>query len=349
MAEDLKSLHYCAVPETSRPEFPADLGAPRTDAILLSANKWINGTRLTYHFKTVRQFGWPAGQKQAVRDAFDAWKALGIGLDFAEVGAEKDAILVIGLVQGDGSWSYVGTDVIKNRRNGLNMNFGWDLTTRWGRATALHEIGHALGMPHEHQNPQSGIVWDEPKVIAHFSGPPNNWPDDVIRWNILRHLPAGDVAGSQWDPASIMHYPFEPGLIQAPPPYNANGIPENIGLSANDSAWMRRFYPPLAQAAELTLEEMVPLPTTGTEQVDFTFTPTETRHYRLQTVGEADTKIAVAEMGRGGAARMLGVADDSAKEGNAILSGELEAGKSYRISARTHYAPRPEGARLVLL
>ena len=27
------------------------------------------------------------------------------------------------------------------------MNFGWDLTTPYGRVTALHEIGHPLGFP----------------------------------------------------------------------------------------------------------------------------------------------------------------------------------------------------------
>ena len=26
--------------------------------------------------------------------------------------------------------------------------------------TALHGIGHTLGLPHEHQNPNAGIVWD---------------------------------------------------------------------------------------------------------------------------------------------------------------------------------------------
>ena len=50
--------------------------------------------------------------------------------------------------------------------NERTMNFGWDLTTSYGHDTALHEIGHTLGFPHEHQNPTAGIVWNEPAVLA---------------------------------------------------------------------------------------------------------------------------------------------------------------------------------------
>ena len=50
------------------------------------------------------------------------------------------------------------------------MNFGWDLTPLGRSTTALHEIGHTLGMPHEHQNPFAGIAWDEETVYATSAG-----------------------------------------------------------------------------------------------------------------------------------------------------------------------------------
>lgn len=339
---------HCTQPEVKRPALPPGLAMPRVEAIQLIANKWINGTRLTYFFKTVGGFGWPAGQKKVVRDAFAKWKALGIGLEFAEVAQEADAILLIGLVQGDGSWSYVGTDVLHNRRNGCNMNFGWDLTTNWGKATALHEIGHALGMPHEHQNPQSGIVWNEQRVIEVFSGDPNYWSEDQIRWNILRHLAPAQVQGSVWDPLSIMHYPFSPGLITAPPPFDQDGTPENTELSPNDEDWMRRFYPPIAAAPDLPVDTPVPLSPEVGAQADFIFVPEMSGDYSLQAKGKADLKIAIARSASEGGDPMLAVADDSATPANAAIKQRLEAGRAYRVSARTHFVSGRAAPELVM-
>ena len=71
-----------------------------------------------------------------------------------------EAEIRIGFQPGS-SWSYVGRDAIDlvSDFNERTMNFGWDLTTSYGCDTALHEIGHALGFPHEHQNPNAGIIW----------------------------------------------------------------------------------------------------------------------------------------------------------------------------------------------
>ena len=79
----------------------------------------------------------------------------------------------------------------------------------YGRTTALHEIGHTLGMPHEHQNPFTGIVWDEPAVYAYFGGA-------AQQLGPRQHLPqrASQVStparwrGFDWDPDSIMEYWF---------------------------------------------------------------------------------------------------------------------------------------------
>ena len=69
------------------------------------------------------------------------------------------------------------------------MNFGWGLTSDPRREiAAVHEIGHTLGFPHEHQNPFAGIVWDEPAVYNTFAAPPNSWPQATTFHNIIRKI-----------------------------------------------------------------------------------------------------------------------------------------------------------------
>ena len=99
-----------------------------------------------------------------------------------------------------------------------------------------------LGAPHEHQNPYSGIVWNEQAVIADLSGPPNNWDLDTINWNILRKIDVSEVEGSIWDPNSIMHYPFKAGLILKPEMYKTAPLIPAGGLSAADKEWVKKFY-----------------------------------------------------------------------------------------------------------
>jgi len=110
-------------------------------------------------------------------------------LAFNEVKTTAEAEIRIGFQLGS-SWSYVGRDAIDlvSDFNERTMNFGWDLTTDYERDTALHEIGHALGFPHEHQNPNAGIIWNEKAVYSYFSGPPNFWRRDNIYHNIIRKI-----------------------------------------------------------------------------------------------------------------------------------------------------------------
>ena len=179
---------HCEVPMVPTPVFSAGFDPERAAAILVSSDKWVNGTELRYHF-----LGEPtiAGDKKAVRDAFKQWQTLPIGISFREVADPNEAEVRVTFDRTDGSWSYVGRQVLDRPQAEATMNFGWRLSGPGGDPdTALHEIGHTLGLPHEHQNPNAGIVWDEPKVIARFAGPPNNWPEQKTRWNILRKIHA---------------------------------------------------------------------------------------------------------------------------------------------------------------
>ena len=71
------------------------------------------------------------------------------------------------------------------------MNFGW-----LDEAVVLHEFGHAIGLAHEHQNPDKGIKWNEDAVIRDLSGPPNNWDVATIRHNVLNKYAHDQINGA---------------------------------------------------------------------------------------------------------------------------------------------------------
>src|SRR4029450_10891833 len=157
--------------------------------------------------------------------------------------------------------------------------------------TARHEIGHTLGLPHEHQNPNAGIVWDTEKVYTSLGGPPNNWPREKTEWNILRKIEPDTVQGSNWDPDSIMEYPFPAGLIQQPEKYRTAPLRPPGGRSARDLAGVRAFSP---ATEERELPELVPFQSAGLavvagQQRDFVIRPSATRPYTRQTLRHAAT------------------------------------------------------------
>jgi len=327
---------------------PPGISPFRAQSIRTVMKKWANGTVLHYHFLADAGWQWPEVQKEAVRSAFQTWKDLTLGLEFAETADPSEAEVRIGFDQGDGSWSFVGTDILHNSDRNRTMNLGWDLTDDWGRATALHEIGHTLGLEHEQQNYKAGIQWNEDLVYSTFGGPPNNWDRDTIYSNILAKLNPRETEATAWDPVSIMQYPFPAELIAAPPPFNRDGIGENTELSEQDIASVRRFYPPLAPAAPIGVMDLHPLAAEAAGQRDFVFAPSATRSYTIRTIGEADTKL-VLFTERDGEPRYVAANDDSGTPDNAQITAKLVKGERYIIRARTHFIEDGKDHGLVIV
>lgn len=333
----------CFVPPVDPLNLPAGLSGPRTNALVSLGGKWPNGTELSYHFLTGPGWEWPEEQKAVVRWAFESWKALGIGLRFREELDKYKAELRIGFLPGE-SWSWVGLEVRRySKPDGRNMNFGWDLRTAWGRATALHEIGHAIGMPHEHQNPNSGIEWDEAAVYAHYKSFDPPWDEAQTFDNVIRKLDPATVEGSPWDMFSIMHYPTRPGLIAQPVALRTNGTPRNVVLSERDRAWVRFWYPPLGAVTPIFPGEGLPLGSAVGAQRIFRIRPDEARDYTLRTSGASDTLVALVEE-RADCDVAIALEDDSGAEGNVRLVQRLEADKTYLARVRINYAKPGETA-----
>lgn len=324
-----KVMHLCSMPVVEERAFrPGHLPSVER-MIILMAKKWVNGTVLTFNF-----IDGTSAEKQAVRKGFQTWKDVGIGITFEEKNNADDALIRIGFRKGDGSWSYVGRDIWNIPKHQRTMNFGWDI--RNDQDTILHEIGHSLGFPHEHQNPNAGIVWNEEVVISDLSGPPNNWPTSTIRHNVLDAKAADEIQGSSLDEDSIMMYPMPGSWIQAPVELT-DGISPKPGLSAKDKKWVKKFYPPQEEEdiknLELYKTEMIRI--NPGEQVNFIFKATRTGDFEFRTFGQMDTVMVLFEVDGSNEIYLSGD-DDSGTDFNSYIKIKLVKDRKYSVRLRLY-------------
>lgn len=204
-------------------------------AALLNAARWTPGDTIRARFLEGDE-----SLKQRVREVAERWTAPDMAdLTIQWVDSAPSEIR-IAFMQGDGSWSYLGTQCQGIREPEPTMNYGWltpDSEDDELQRVVLHEFGHALGLIHEHQNPEGGIDWNEPAVIADLSGPPNNWNEDQIRGNVLDHYRRDDVTATPVDADSIMMYPI-------PAAWTNDGFSAdmNADLSEQDVAFIHEVY-----------------------------------------------------------------------------------------------------------
>jgi Astacin (Peptidase family M12A) len=347
-----QDLLQCSLKPSPVRAFDPNVSLDRAETIIVTSKYWANGTLLKYYFypEAGRRSDNPA-EIDLVRQGFCAWKDLGIGIDFEETNEIDTAQIRIAFIRGDGSWSYIGRDCLGIPTRQPTMNFGWDLLKDPRTVgVAIHEIGHAIGMPHEHQNPNAGIVWNVAAVMDTFSAPPNSWDEQTIRNNILNKLPKSEIKGSKWDHNSIMEYSFGPGMVSAPSPFDVDGInPPGDRLSEMDVAWTRRFYPPIGEAElhSIKIGQSEAIQLEDGEQITFKFAPAISRQYEVRTFGDCDTVLVVFALDDDGSEYLLGK-DDSGKNENAHIKLRLLKDKTYHINIRMLYR-NPDSIASVML
>lgn len=101
------------------------------------------------------------------------------------------------------------------------------------QADILHEVGHSLGMVHEHQHPDCPAVWNYGVIQAK-----TGWNCAQIYKNYDRSF-VRDTKLLPYDPESIMHYPIAPGDTRDDIMY----VPHACILSDGDRRFLMSLYP----------------------------------------------------------------------------------------------------------
>jgi hypothetical protein len=121
MSDTEEARVYCALRPQPAPELPLDMDPDRRAFVGPARLKWANGTVLHFYFfdqdgdgqdvrlrdGTTRWVSWVGSDEaqDGVRNGFQDWKNLGLGLQFREVDDRREAEVRIGFMPNDGSWS----------------------------------------------------------------------------------------------------------------------------------------------------------------------------------------------------------------------------------------------------
>ena len=295
---------------------PTRRSGGRMRAISPIGKTWMNGSTLR-----VRFMGGTGAEQKVAREQAGWWtQVANLKIDFTNA---PDAEFRIAFDSNDGAWSYVGTDCRGIPLDQPTMNLGF-----LDGGTAAHEFGHAIGLAHEHQNPDGGIQWNEAVVIAELAGSPNFWDEQTARHNVLRRYSADQINGTAFDPDSIMLYFF-------PAEWTLNGIATkaNDVLSGVDRQFIAgaKMYPKTggttSTAVELTVNASRRTPAAigkaGEEDL-FRFTARSDGRYVIDTRGPTD--VVMKLFGPNSETALIAEDDDSGTASNARIAADLIAG-----------------------
>jgi hypothetical protein len=299
-------------------------------AISPRGTQWVNGSTIRIRF-----LEGTAAQRKMVESIAPEWtQYANLKFEFTD---DPRAEIRVSFDPDDGAWSYLGTDNSDIPLKAATLNLGWQ-----DKAVILHEFGHMIGLAHEHQNPEGGLLWNEEVVIRDLSGPPNSWDIDTIRHNVLERYSVDQIFGTVFDPTSIMLYAFPDDWTK-----NPGGTKESNELSSMDKDFVRsaKMYPGVTAPEQRAVELPVFAGTPGSisrpgEEDLFKFEIKKAGQYIIETSGSTD--LVMTLFGPASLTRKLAEDDDSGVGTNPRITAALQPGVYY---ARVrHYAATRTGS-----
>jgi hypothetical protein len=262
--------------------------------ILNLTKKWKVGQTITVAFK-----GGDSTLHAKIADAVSEWtKHANLKFDFGKTTTgsfrtwspsdQAYAAQIRVSFDQSGYYSLVGNDsvnkaVVRTGEESLNLEgFDQQLPGDW-KAVAQHEFGHAIGFEHEHQSPVApcDFRFDDdpgynpttdtfgqfipdsnsrrPGLYTLLGGPPNNWPQAVVDFN-LKQLPESHAYEvGPFDKKSIMKYFFESWMFMSGSASACFTGDENLTISAGDKQGAAKVYPATPSDITTTTERQTAL------------------------------------------------------------------------------------------
>jgi hypothetical protein len=156
--------------------------------------------------------------------------------EFIDEGGDCDfetcGVVRIGFQKNKGCWALLGMDQFFSKDK-TTVNFEW-----LDAATIMHEMGHVIGMIHEHQlDIENPIEWNE-EFVYEWAEETYGWDRDTTYTNILHKYDKEKINGIDFDPDSMMLYFFPKEMTM-----NGVGTNQNLRLSIEDMKFIMSVMP----------------------------------------------------------------------------------------------------------
>ncbi|MEO5969722.1 MAG: M12 family metallopeptidase, partial [Bdellovibrionia bacterium] len=168
--------------------------------------------------------------KNRVQEAALEWtKETPVRFNFIESG---DADIRV-MFRKKGSASEMGACAnLDQNHETMNLDIGPATPEKTFQSTVWHEFGHALGLDHEMQHPESDIAWNVTRLYEGY-GYKNK---DFVDAQILEKMKDTNLK-TTYDSSSIMHYP-----VPAHDTLDGRVVNENFKISRLDKELIRNVY-----------------------------------------------------------------------------------------------------------